>query len=299
MVKRLIAFDFDKTLMQTPEPEEGMEIWREKTGTIYPKIGWWSKPESLDLDVFDIKPFPKVLNVLRKEMLNPESYVIILTSRIEKLRPNVQAVLDANQIDVHKLDMNQGKEVKGDKILNYIKEFPDLEEINVYDDREKDIISYKQIRNSIPENIVFKIYLAVNGQLNLLEAKNKLIDVIQEEIKNFNDEYIYHGTYDGAGHSIQRYGGMKLQAVNNEPYISFTSKPDVARYYADMKGGKNRGIILRTKLSNDFSLSPKFTKNKGHEWITDKEIPINKLEISTQYGWIPLSKWDFIDKKII
>jgi hypothetical protein len=186
MIKRLIAFDMDGTLLNTFGPEEGMGIWREKTGTEYPKIGWWSKPESLDLNVFDIKPFPKVLNILNKEMLNSESYVIILTSRIEKLRPNVQAVLDTNQINVHKLDMNQGNENKGDKILKYIQEFPDLEEINVYDDREKDIISYKQIKKSIPENIIFKIFLAVNGQLNLLEAKNKLIGVIQEEIKKFN-----------------------------------------------------------------------------------------------------------------
>jgi len=182
MIKRLFAFDFDKTLMQTPEPEEGKVIWKEKTGTEYPHIGWWSKPESLDLNVFNIKPFPNVLNVLKKEMSNPYSYVIVLTSRLEKLRSSVHSVLDANWIDVHKLDMANDKRTKGDKILEYINEFPSLEEINVYDDREKDIASYKEIRKNIPENIKFNIYLAVNGQLNLLET-NKLTDLINEEIR--------------------------------------------------------------------------------------------------------------------
>lgn len=65
-----------------------------------------------------------------------------------------------------------------------------------------------------------------------------------------------------------------------------------------LKGGKNRGIILRTKLTNDFELSPKFIKNKGFEWITKEEISSNKLEINTQYGWIPLNNWNFIDHDI-
>lgn len=43
----------------------------------------------------------------------------------------------------------------------------------------------------------------------------------------------------------------------------------------------------------------KFEKNNGHEWITLKEIPIEKLEIKTKYGWVKLSNWDFIDKEII
>jgi hypothetical protein len=84
----------------------------------------------------------------------------------------------------------------------------------------------------------------------------------------------------------------------NEPFISFTSKPNVANYYANMKGGSERGIVLRTKLTNEFSLSPKYNKNNGYEWITKKEIPIKELEINTKYGWIPLNNWDFIDKKI-
>ena len=54
-IKKLICFDFDDTLCHTLKPEEGKVIWKEKFGTDWPHRGWWSKPETLDLDIFDTK----------------------------------------------------------------------------------------------------------------------------------------------------------------------------------------------------------------------------------------------------
>jgi len=301
IIKRLIGIDFDGCLFDTFESEIGKLMWEKHYNKKFSHLGWWSKPESLDLDVFDIKPFPSILNILKKEVANPESYVIILTSRMEKLRPEVEAVLNKNHIHVDKVDMKRSERTKGEKILRYIEQLPELEEIDVYDDRESDIVSYKQIELQIPENIKFRIFLANQGQLRLLESTDKLTNIVQEEIQNFisDDNYVYHGTYDGAGYSIQRDGRMKINAANNgEPFISFTSKPNTAKYYADMKGGSDRGIVLRTKKTNDFQLSPKFKRNNGFEWITTREIPIEELEINTKYGWIPLNNWDFIDRDI-
>lgn len=174
MIKKLIAFDFDATLINSPMPDTGKEIWKEKTGVDYPHKGWWGRVESLNTDVFDIKAFPNVLNILNKDVRNPETYVIILTSRIEKLRPEVQNILDINNIHVDKLDMKRDERTKGQKILDYIKKFPDLIEINVYEDKEDQINSYKEIKNQIPENIKFNIYIANQGILT---------SIINEEIE--------------------------------------------------------------------------------------------------------------------
>lgn len=301
MIKRLIAFDFDGTLIDSPEKETGSVQWSEKMGKPYSYTGWWGRPESLDLNVFDIKPFSKVLSILNKNLSAPDTYVIILTSRMEKLRPEVEKVLEHNHIKADKLDMKRSEKTKGEKVLRYIQQFPDLQEVSVYEDRDTDIQSYENIRPQIPEKIRFSVYLASNGNLTLVKPRNKLLDVIKEEIQDFvaEDNYVYHGTYDGAGYGIQRDGMMKINAAgNNEPFISFTSKPNTAKYYADMKGGRNRGVVLRTKKTNDFELSPKYKRNEGYEWVTTREIPIDELEINTQYGWIPLNNWDFIDKEI-
>jgi hypothetical protein len=184
-IKRLCAFDFDDTLSNSPHPEEGKEIWKEKTGQEYPYIGWWSKPESLNTDVFDFNMFDSVKSILNKEVNSPDTYVVILTSRLEKLRPQVQAILDVNNIHVDKLEMKTDEQTKGERILKYINEFPDLKEIDVYDDKESNILSYKQIEDKIPTTITFRIFYADNGKVRLMEASDKIIDIIDEEIQRF------------------------------------------------------------------------------------------------------------------
>ena len=184
MIKRLAAFDFDGTLMDSPEKESGMQNWSEKKGEPYPHKGWWGRKESLDLDVFDIQPFPSILNQLKKELATPNTYVIVLTSRLERLRPEVQAVLDKNNIRVHKLDMKDGWEDKGQKILDYVKEFPQLEEINVYDDMDERIAELKSVEELIPDNINFNVYRANKGNLTLTEDMVRILDIINEEISN-------------------------------------------------------------------------------------------------------------------
>jgi len=183
-MKRLVIYDFDGTLIDSPEPEVGKAQWEEKMGEPYPHKGWWGRKESLDLNVFNIQPFPSILNELKKELSTPDTYVIILTSRMEKLRPEVQAILDKNSIHVHKLDMKDDWRNKGQKILDYIKEFPELEEINVYDDMDEKIAELKSIEEMIPDDVKYNIFRADNGNLTLTEAEIRIVDIINEEIIN-------------------------------------------------------------------------------------------------------------------
>lgn len=190
MIKRLVAFDFDGTLMNSPEPETGKVQWSEKMGKPYPFSGWWGRPESLDLQIFDIKAFPSMLKQLQKEQQTPDTYVIVLTSRMEKLHPEVQAVLDANNIKVDKLDMKRAEGNKGVKILRYVAQMPDLKEICVYEDRDIDIEAYEGIKNQIPEGITFNIYLARNGNFALTEQLTKMKNIIAEEIQKLKWGYL-------------------------------------------------------------------------------------------------------------
>lgn len=183
-IKKLYAFDFDGTLCDSPMPDDGKRVWKEMTGVEYPYKGWWGRAESLDLNVFDIKMFDNVLNILNNANTDSDSYVIILTSRMEKLRPQLQAILDANNIHVDKLDMKKSEKTKGEKILDYVREFPSLTEINVYDDRDSDILSYEETETKIPNGIKFNIFLAENGSVKLINNRN-LSKIVNEEVRNF------------------------------------------------------------------------------------------------------------------
>jgi hypothetical protein len=122
---------------------------------------------------------------LKTDVANPETYVIVLTSRMEKLRPQVEVVLSKNGIHVDKVDMKKDERTKGRKILDYLKQFPSLMEVDVYDDREGDITSYKQIEPLMTDNVKYRIFQANHGRLKLMEDDRKLLDIVQEEVHNF------------------------------------------------------------------------------------------------------------------
>lgn len=181
IIKRLIAFDLDTTIFDTPTPKEGKKIWEKYYNKPFPYKDWWGSPESLDLNIFDIKPFPSVLNQLKDEQSKPNTLLIILTSRNEELRPQVEKVLNKNNIHVDGIDMKDDKTTKGQKILNYIRMYPDLVEVNVYEDRDIEIETYENIKNQIPKEITFNIYRVINGNIMLTESK--LLKIINEEIQ--------------------------------------------------------------------------------------------------------------------
>ncbi|MFW6219960.1 MAG: hypothetical protein ACOC33_03895 [bacterium] len=186
-MKKLIVFDFDQTLFSTPEPEDGKKIWKEKTGEEYPQNkGWWGRPESLDNEMFDIKPLPNIYSKFKKDVSNPNNYVIILTARQEKLRPQVEKILNDNNIKPDELIMRSGNKDKGDIILDFVKENPDLKSITVYDDfaggMKHKIKEFMDIKNKLPEDIEYNIFGVKNDEINIFETTNYLLSIITEEI---------------------------------------------------------------------------------------------------------------------
>lgn len=141
-------YDFDGTLIDSPMPDEGRIHWKKIKGTEYPHLGWWGREESLDLSVFDIKAFDNIKNDLEKSFDNGDK-CWILTSRLKKLSNNVIDVLKYNNIDINKFDgmsFFNGRD-KGQRILDIIKnEENEIEEIQVFEDREKEFIVLEDIR---------------------------------------------------------------------------------------------------------------------------------------------------------
>ena len=190
-MKRLAVFDFDGTLIDSPEKEAGMQQWERVTGHPYPHKGWWGRRESLDTDVFDIKPFPNILAKLQEDMADPSTTTIILTSRMEKLRPQLENILRLNGIRVDELITKNGAADKGDVILRIADYNQDLKEIVVYDDfagmMPNKIAEYTKIKNKLSPNIQYHIFRVDNDRINLLESTNILLKMIHEEINKIHE----------------------------------------------------------------------------------------------------------------
>lgn len=146
-IKEVVVFDFDKTLINTLEPEEGKKIWKEKTGEDYPHHGWWGKKESLDINVFDNEPYEDIVAEYNKVANNPSVYVALCTGRITRFTDEVNAILNKYNLVFDEVVLNGDRRFtqKGADnntlafkiryFADLVRRFPNLESMEIWDDR--------------------------------------------------------------------------------------------------------------------------------------------------------------------
>lgn len=149
--KKLICFDFDDTLCHTIKEQDGKLIWKEKTGKDWGHVGWWSKPESLDMDIFDTKVNPYVHAEYLDAIADPQNHVIMATGRLERLREPVVKILDNLGLEFDDIYLNTG----GDTYLFKARLFERLirrlrpTEFIMYDDRYEHLIKFEHWAKTI------------------------------------------------------------------------------------------------------------------------------------------------------
>jgi hypothetical protein len=166
---KIVSFDFDDTLCHTPLPEDGKVIWKEKTGFEWPHRGWWSKPESLDTEVFDIPVNNWVYDKYLDSVSDESSYIILVTGRIEALRKEVENVLNINNLSFDDTFLNFGGDTftfKTKLFENLIKKYQP-EEFIMYDDRQEHLPKFCEWAKSQP-------------------CKVTVVDVVNKVTKTFN-----------------------------------------------------------------------------------------------------------------
>ncbi len=137
MIKRLCFYDFDGTVSDSMMPEQGKHIWKQKTGQDWQYKGWWSKIESLDKNVFENKLFPNIIKLIKSDCNNSETYVVILTNRMLHFENRIKEILIENGINVDEINTKRDYHNKGQRLLSYIEKFPDLKQINCYEDDDE------------------------------------------------------------------------------------------------------------------------------------------------------------------
>jgi hypothetical protein len=144
-VKKVTVIDFDGTLIDTTLPEIGKKIWKEKTGNEYPHRGWWSRRESLDIDIYPNEVFSDIEIEYNKAKSESNTFVSLCTGRITPLTKQVKVILNKYNFKFDDVVLTGDKRFNNgasDTLsfkINYLnslqKEFPNLEEIEFFDDR--------------------------------------------------------------------------------------------------------------------------------------------------------------------
>jgi hypothetical protein len=153
-ITKVSVFDFDGTLIDTEMEDVGKKIWEKSTGKKWEHRGWWSKRESLDVDIFENEPFDDIVTEFKKEIEDDNTFVSLCTGRIVPLRKQVEAILDKYDFvfdEVVLAGQKPWNKGAGDTLkfkINYLDDlknrFPNLEEIEFWDDRNAHIDTFRQ-----------------------------------------------------------------------------------------------------------------------------------------------------------
>lgn len=151
--KKIVCFDFDGTLINTPTPEFGREEWERATGLHWQGRGWWGNAESLNTNIFYPPINGWVYKFYEKYMNDPNSYVFMATGRLSRLQKNVLDVLDLHDIKFkpsidnhHGVYCNTGGETfnfKSRLFENKIRQIPSANEFIMFDDRNEHLKKFE------------------------------------------------------------------------------------------------------------------------------------------------------------
>lgn len=136
---KLSLFDFDDTLFETPYKEN----W-----------AYMDNPLSLSLGKWDFKAKNYVIKDYKKEYLNKNTKVILLTNRISDVEYELKNVLNLHSVFFDEYMPIQGKDgdrSKGNRVLKLLEKYPNTDEIEYWEDKDKHIIDVINVLKNFPD----------------------------------------------------------------------------------------------------------------------------------------------------
>jgi hypothetical protein len=160
-ITRVVVMDFDGTLMDTMTPDIGKDLWKRTTGFEWPHKGWWGREESLDTTVFGCNPIDKVRAAYDKEVLRQDTLLVMMTGRIPRLKPHVENMLNQHNLsfdEYHYCNHHSTIEFKLNKLNEFVRDYPELEVIEIWEDRPEHTKVFQEWCESAPiEGIVHQV----------------------------------------------------------------------------------------------------------------------------------------------
>ncbi|MFW6243368.1 MAG: hypothetical protein ACOC2W_04345, partial [bacterium] len=78
--------------------------------------------------------------------------------------------------------LKSGKDNKVDRILEYLNKYPSVKEINIYDDREKELVEFRNFKLKYGWDYDINIYNINDGKI--LKENYVIDNIIMDEVKH-------------------------------------------------------------------------------------------------------------------
>lgn len=156
-IVKISVFDFDQTLINTPDKEEGPELWKQKTGEEWPHRGWWGRAETLDPNIFEIEPNQNVVRAYEKEYWDPNTLTVLMTGRHVGLWDEIMHILNkfGLEFDVYSLKKKSPTlDEKIEKIEALIDQYPDVKTLEIWEDREEHVKVFREWGDNKEQEVI-------------------------------------------------------------------------------------------------------------------------------------------------
>lgn len=103
---RLVIYDFDGTIFNSPDRPEGETAYFEATGQTFPFSGWWGRKETLLPPIVPQEPgsewyIERTVNAFREDAKRQDTELILMTGRPFKNRKRIIELCELNQMVFH------------------------------------------------------------------------------------------------------------------------------------------------------------------------------------------------------
>lgn len=198
----LYSFDFDDTLFHTMLPDPGMQIWEDKMKIMYPDEpekwkwphrGWWSKPETIDMNIFETPMNNWTYREYLKACEDIDSLKILATGRLQKvpeMRENIEKILNKHNFSFDEIWIIQSSDTQqngngengiylnwgGDtfdfktKLFSKLIEETNCDKFVMYDDRQEHLPRFEEWA------------LSQDCEITIVDVVNKVSITINEKI---------------------------------------------------------------------------------------------------------------------
>ena len=162
----LHVFDFDQTLVNTPDVETGKQQWLRLHGSPWPHAGWWGRPESLDARLTST-PGP-ALGAYRDAVADSTAVVVLLTGRRAHMAAGVALHAARHGCGLaHQVLLNDTPHetllFKQLVLCRLVEQYSTVSSVHIYEDREPHAESFTALGTSPPfASLQWRVHLVTS-----------------------------------------------------------------------------------------------------------------------------------------